>query len=335
MKPLHILINLPAGFFSQPELNPVFDRLSQWGTLRKTSHNTLEEIRGDLQWAEVVIMWAWPVIDEETLEKCPQLRFIGFLDVGQAMARTLLKKGIPISNSRGGFSPAVAEMALGLTLSLLRKISDFHSQMRLGNEPWVARFPEDIDPTERELTGRSVGIIGFGGVGRRLAELLAPFRCELRVVDPYVPQEILDKAGAKRVELAELIRNSEITIVCAASNPGSKKMIGADEIALLRPNALFINVARSALVDMPALIQRLEKKDLFAALDVFDQEPLPPNDPLRKIPNLYLTPHRAGGLISSVERIMEWLANDLQAVLEDKPRRYALTEKMISSLDGK
>jgi phosphoglycerate dehydrogenase-like enzyme len=206
--------------------------------------------------------------------------------------------------------------------------------MRAGTEPWVRRFPTDVDPRERELTGRPVGIVGFGRVGRRFAELLAPFRCPLRVVDPFVAGETLAAHGAERVELTEMIEGSDVVVLCAASNAGTRHLLGRNEIARFRPDAVLVNVARAALVDTDALAERLRRGDLFAAIDVFDREPLERDSALRSLPNAYLTPHRAGGVMASVRRILAWLIDDLESVLAGAEREHALTEAMIPSLDA-
>jgi phosphoglycerate dehydrogenase-like enzyme len=331
---MNILVNLLPGFFTEPALQPVWERLGRLGTVRRTSWNTPDEIRADLAWADVVLMWSWPVLDEALLEQAPKLRFLGKLDISQRGAKAALAKGIPVSVSRGGFSPAVAEFALGLVLNLLRQQSVYHGQMRASAEPWVKDFPGDIDPRERELTGARVGIVGFGGVGRRIGELLQPFRPELRVCDPYVSEDVLVKAGARRTLLPEMLANSDVVVLCAASNPGTRHLVGAAELALLPRHAVFVNVARAALVDTDALVARLQKGDLAAAVDVFDQEPLPAGHPLRTLPNAFLTPHRAGGLQSSVVRIIAWLVDDLEAHLAGRPRRYPLVEAMVPSLDA-
>jgi phosphoglycerate dehydrogenase-like enzyme len=331
---MNLLVNLPPSFFTEPAIQDLFHRLEKLGTVRKTSHNTQDEIRADLAWADYVIMWAWPLLDEGMLAEAPQLRHIGFLDVIQPGARAAISRGLPISNSRGGFSPAVAEMALTLILSSLRRTSDYHAKMKVGSEPWVGDFPGEIDPLERELTGAKVGLIGLGGVGRRLAELLGPFQCDLRVVDPFVAEGVVAAAGARRMELDDMLASSDIVVLCAASNDGTQKLIGADRIALLPANAIFINVARAALVDTDALVTRLHKGDLIACLDVFDIEPLPSEHPLRSCPNTFLTPHRAGGLKASVRRIVERLVDDLENHAAGRPLAWQVTEGIIPSLDA-
>lgn len=334
MDKANILVNLPPTFFTTASLKPVFKRLSSLGKVKKTSHNTPEEIRKDLAWADYVIMWSWPTMSDELLATAPKLRYIGHLDISQRGAKVQLEHKLPTSVARHGFSPAVAEMALGLILSCLRRTSDYHAQMRVGKEKWVSNFPGDIDPLERELTGRTVGIIGLGQVGGRLAELLQPFHVQLKTYDPFLPDEIAAKRGAQKVELKELMKGCDVVVLCAASNAGTKNLIDARMIKLLKPNAVFVNVARAALVETNALVERLKKGDLVAAVDVFDKEPLEKNHPLRRLPNVFITPHRAGGLISSVDRIMNWLIDDLENVMAGRKQEYAVSESMISRLDA-
>ena len=331
---MNILVNLPDGFFRCPDVAPPLERLARLGTVRRTSHNTADEIRADLAWAEAVVMWGWPVLTDELLDAAPKIQYSGHLDITQPGARVTLARGLPVSISRGGWSPAVAEMALALILGLLRRTSDYHAQMRQGTEHWVRDMPADIDPRERELTGRPVGVVGFGQVGRRLAELLAPFHCPLLVVDPFVPDATVAALNGRKVSLDEMLMGSDVVVVCASANAGTRHLLGAHEIGLLRPNAVLVNVARAALVNTEALTERLRRGDLFAALDVFDREPLDTASALRALPNVYLTPHRAGGIFASFLRNLHWLVDDLEALLAGRERRYALTEAMLPTLDA-
>lgn len=334
MEKINLLVNLPAGTFQCPQLDGAFARLERIAHLRKTSHDTPEQIIGDLKWADAILMWSWPTLTHELLDQAPRLRFSAQLDIGREGAEVALARKFPVSVARRGWSPAVSEMALTLTLAMLRKTSAYHATMRVGTEKWVGAFPTDIDPDERELTGRSVGIIGFGGVGQRFGELLAPFRCPIRVYDPFLPDAIAEKFGAQKTDLHTLLSKSDVVTICASSNSGSVKLIGAAEIALLRPGTVFVNVARAAIVDTNALIARLQQGDICAAIDVFDQEPLPADHPLRALPNACLTPHRAGGLFASIERIFDMLTTDLEAFLEGRPLKYPVLESMLPALDG-
>lgn len=331
---MRILVNLPAGFFEQAQLQPIFARLDALGQVRRRSHDTPEQIADDLAWSEAVVMWSWPELSDELLDAAPGLRYRGHIDISQRGATVAVRRDVPVSLSKGGWSPAVSEMALTLMLAALRRTSDYHRAMRAGTESWVQTFPTDIDPTERQLTGRSVGIVGFGRIGQRLAELLKPFNVTLRVVDPYLPASVAEAFGAEVVDIDSLCRSSEVLVLCAASNDGTRRLIGPEQIAAMPPHAVLINVARAALIDVDALFQRLQRGDLIAAMDVFDTEPLPPDSPLRNVPNLHLTPHRAGGVMESVQRTLDWLIDDLDAVMAGRPQKHPLTQRMISGLDA-
>ncbi|MCX7847986.1 MAG: hypothetical protein N2595_08170 [bacterium] len=331
-KKLRILVNLPPGFFSWRPLQPVWARLRKLGLVRQRSHNTAEEIVRDIGWAEGIIMWSWPVLNEELLAQAPRLRFVGYLNGTQAAVRALMKRKVAVSEARAGWSPAVAEMALGLILNGLRRISDYHAEMRAGTEKWVADFPTDIDERERQLTGRSVGIVGFGRIGQRLAELLEPFRVELRAYDPFLPKMVARKYGAKLCTLNELVKNSEVVVLCAANNKGSENLIGAAQIRMMKRGCVLVNVGRASLIDMRALEERLRRGDMIALLDVFEREPLERDSVLRQLSTAYLTPHRAGGVMESVVRIVTMLVDDLEAYMEGRRRRWAMTEDMLASL---
>lgn len=332
MPELQILVNLPSGFFQREELRGHWERLTARFHTRLRSHDTAEQIAEDLAWADAVLMWSWPVLDHDLLSSGARLQMAAHLDISGRAARVALERGLPVSLGRAAWSPAVAEMALALVLNLLRRTTEYHLAMRHGQESWVQRFPDDIPSRERELNGLTVGVVGFGKIGRRLAELLAPFQCPLLVYDPYVHPDSLP-TGAELVGLDALCERSEVVVVCAASNAGSKALLVAGHLDRLRPGAVFVNVARSAIVDSGALLARLQRGDISAALDVFDLEPLALDDPLRSLPNAYLTPHRAGGLITSVHRILAMLIDDIERHAQGQPLLHPLLDSMLPALD--
>src|SRR5690554_4108484 len=121
-KKINLLVNLPSGFFSDSRLEKEMQRMAALANLRKTSHNTGQEIKEDLGWCDAVIMWAWPNLTDELLAGAPNLRFAGFINVTQTTARACFKKGVAVSEARRGWSPAVAELALALALNGLRRV---------------------------------------------------------------------------------------------------------------------------------------------------------------------------------------------------------------------
>ncbi len=335
VKTNRILINLPPAFHRADCLAASFSRLRTLGESRESSHNTPTEMAADLAWADAVFMWAWPAFDGGQLAAAAPLQFIGHIDMSRRMARAELEAGIAVSLSKGGWSPAVAEMAITLILACLRRTSNHHRACWQGEEHWAGavNLPEEVDPCERELTGMKVGIVGLGQVGQRLAAFLQPFEVDLHVVDPYVGDEVITKYHGRRVDIDAMIAACDVVVLCAAANEGTSRLFNAKRIAALRPDAVFVNVARAMLVDNDALINRLKQGDLFAALDVFEQEPLEKESPLRGLSNAYLSPHRAGGLHGSIKRTLDYLIDDYKALLAGQPRRYAVDASRIDALD--
>lgn len=322
----NILVNLGVGFYRSKFLNDMWERLQSLGTLRRISDP--RRFERELSRTNAWIGWGSPVPTPEMLEKAPGLRWSGHLNLTIEGALALLEHGVAVSEARHCWSPAVAEMTLALILAGLRKTSDYHAAMRNGKEVWPFHYyPSRLDPLERELTGRPVGIVGFGGIGRRLAELLGPFRVPLRVYDPFIPDSVIRKSGAMPSSLMDLVTSSDVVVLCAANTYEARHMFGRNEIAALRRNTVLVNVGRAWLLDTDALVKRLEKNDLIAMLDVFDKEPLKKNSPLRKLPNAYLTPHRAGGIVESVRRGLNIIIGDLEAFLEGRPMSHGLDKK--------
>jgi len=333
MKP-KIHINLPAPFFETPCLEPVWERLESMGEVTRSSCNTQDEIRPYLGDPEALLMWAWPTIDQPMLDLAPNLKVGAFLNVGGKTATAFFERGIAMTEARHGWSPSVAELALGLVLNGLRRITEHHLAIRSGTEDWSPRLPADVDPRERQLTGRSVGLIGFGGVGKRLAELLGPFRTDLRVFDPYVPDAVMGQYGAKKADLAETLSSSDVLVLCAANTGETENLLGTDEIALLPKDAVLVNVARSSLIDTEALIARVKQGDLIVLTDVFDKEPLEEDSVLRTLPNLYGTPHRAGGIQESCVRIVTMLVDDLEAFFAGREMKHRFEPRGMKSIPG-
>lgn len=322
----NILVSLGGSFYRSNFLKPHFARLAQLGNVCPI--HDAEQFGRELLRADAWLGSGWPEPSLEMLKYAPRLRWSGHLNLTFDGAMALLDQGVAVSEARHCWSLAVAEMALGLILAGLRKSSDYHAAMRRGNEVWpFFDFPAQLDPRERELTGRPVGLIGFGGIGRRLAELLGPFRTPLYVHDPFVHDEIIELYGATRLSLMELINSSDVVVLCAANTHDARHLMGRDEIEALRRDAVLVNVGRSWLLDTAALVDRLKRGDVVAMLDVFDTEPLEQGSVLRTLPNAYLTPHRAGGLVESVRRGMDMLTLDLEAHLGGVPMRYGLDKE--------
>lgn len=197
-------------------------------------------------------------------------------------------KGIKVVNAPDSLTNAVAEHALALMLSVARSIPFAHQRMIRGEWPKHYLIGE-------ELTGKVLGIIGFGRIGRRLAELAQPFRMRILVYDIIAPsQDLLKSFHAELVSFDNLIESSDFISIHVPSTPQTIDMINHDQFLKMKSNCILVNTSRGEVVNEQALIQALKEKRIRgAALDVFSTEP-PKNKELFELENLVLTPHIAG-----------------------------------------
>ena len=244
----------------------------------------------------VVVSHGSPRISAEVMDAAPNLKIIGELegdrfayriDVESAWAR-----GIRTVDTTHGSSYPVAEWALGLILISLRNAGESFRKILAGDTAKPAR--DDFGFVHGELTGKRVGLIGCGHIGRRLVTLLAPFEVEVRVYDPYLASEMPDAIGVVKTSLENVLSKSDVIVCLAPHTPATEGMIGRRELDLIPSNAVFVNVSRGVVVDSEALIARLKRGDIVAGLDVFDPEPIPPDSEIIGLPNVFLSPHIAG-----------------------------------------
>jgi len=250
-------------------------------------------IKNNIKGADICITcWGTPPFTKEILDNADRLKLIAHSagTVKPIVTDYVWEKGIRVTSAAPAIAVAVAEMTLGLMIISLRRIIQFN---RLTHEGFW-KTDEEISKT-RSLYGVTVGIVSASHVGRNVIKLLKNFDVEILLYDPYVSKEEAEKLGVKLASLEELMSKSDVVSLHAPSIPETYHMINRDNIKLLKPGAILINTARGSLVDESALIERLAKGDIFACIDVTDPEPPDINSPLRKLPNVILTPHIAGG----------------------------------------
>lgn len=213
------------------------------------------------------------------------------IDIDAATAR-----GIAVVNAAGRNADAVSDFTVGMMLCEARNIARAHHSVMSGG--WQLKFANSAFTPD--MRGKTVGLFGFGYIGRLMAEKLSGFHVNLLVYDPYLKPEAVEPFGARLVDKQTLFRESDFVSVHARLTPESHHAIGAEEFALMKPTAYFINTARAGLADYDALAQVLkEHKIAGAALDVFEEEPLAENDVFRTLDNVTITTHRAGSTLDA------------------------------------
>ncbi len=225
------------------------------------------------------------------------------------------RHGIRVAVAAPAFAAPVAEYALALTLDLLRGVTRGDRVFRGGGEAYGWRGNAEAVT----LFDADVGLVGFGNIGRALVPLLAPFRCRIRVHDPWLPAALIREHGAEPATLGGVFAHSAVVIVLAAATRDNRHAIGAADLARMRRGGKVVLLSRADVVDFDALREATAGGHIEAAIDVFPEEPVPPGDPIRAMPGVLLSAHRAGGLDSALKTIGEMVVDDLELVVRGLP----------------
>ena len=236
----------------------------------------------------VINIRAYSKFTERVLAACPNLGLISIWGTGtdNVDLAACAARGVTVANTPGVNAHSVAEHTMGLMLAVTRAIPELDRAVRAGE--WPRRLLT-------QLEGRTLGLIGFGAIGSRVAELARPFGMRVLVWSWGADNGRASAHGAHHVSLETVLRESDIVSVHLRLTAATEGILGATQFALMKPGAYFINTARAGLVDREAMIDALrEKRIAGAALDVFHQEPTAADDPLLSLSNVVLTPHDSG-----------------------------------------
>jgi D-3-phosphoglycerate dehydrogenase len=253
----------------------------------------------------------------ELLGRTPNLLIVSTNGAGYDTVDLLActERGVLVVNQSGGNAEAVAEHVIGMMLCLVKRVGDSDRALRAGT------LKNRADYIGREAYGKTLGIIGLGNVGRRVAELAGTlFHMEMLAYDPFLSADVIRARGAEKVELDELLRRADFVSINCPLTGQSRKMMGAREFALMKPDAYFITTARGSIHDEEALDRALHDKKLAGAgLDVWEKEPPPASHPLMKYDNVMVTPHMAGVTREARIRMGQIAAEQMLDALDGKP----------------
>ena len=232
----------------------------------------------------------------------------------------LIERSLIVTNASGVHAPQVSEAAWALTLAVSRGLHVYSANQREHRWEWTTHY---------DLDGSTAGILGLGGIGSRYARIAAAFGMRVLAVDPHVSGE---REGVECLwtmdRLDDLLRLADVVLVSCPSTPKTRRLIGREQLALMKPSAILINIARGGIVDEDALVDALRCGKLAGAgTDVCETEPLPPESPLWDVPNLVITPHCAGLSANRMRRMTNFFCENL--------RRYFAGEPLLNVVDQK
>lgn len=325
--PIHVLITLP---FSEPilaKLRAVSPRLRIWSIRARKP----EEVSADI-WSQVDILYTNRVLPVE--EMAPNLKWIQFhwAGIDHAIADPILKKPDLVATTlSGAASSQMAEYILTMLLALGHNLPDMVAHQKRGE--WPKDRWERFSP--RELRGSTVGIVGYGSIGRQVARLLQPFGAHVLAskrdaMHPedggYTPEGWGDPSGelATRIyppqAIRSMVRECDFVVITVPLTPDTRNLVDAEVLAAFKPGAYLVDVSRGGVVDQAALhIALRDKKIGGAAVDVFPEEPLPEESPLWKLSNIIITPHISGNTPFYDERAADLFVENLRRYLAGLP----------------
>jgi phosphoglycerate dehydrogenase-like enzyme len=230
------------------------------------------------------------------------------------------RNGIVVTYTPGFLDDTVANYTFTLMLALARRVHEVHAGMTRGE--WQVTWGDDV-------SGKTLGIVGFGRIGRAVARRAAAFNLRVLVQSAH---PATDFPGVEFVSLVRLLAESDFISLHAALSPATRGLIGEAQFRAMKPTAYFINTARGAMVDEPALLRALnEHRIAGAALDVFAHEPLPAESPLRHAPNILLSPHQSSCARSTGERVSLAAAQGILDLMNHRQPRLVLNPDVFAS----
>jgi phosphoglycerate dehydrogenase-like enzyme len=225
------------------------------------------------------------------------------------------ERGIHVLTPASVFALPVAEIGLGMALSLARDIHTAHSAFTDGKE----QYGLESNQRAELLSGSQIGFIGFGDLGRALHTLLQPFNATIRAYDPWLPDDYLRRAGVEPAGLQEVLQLSRVVFVVATVTSENQHLFDKNTLAMMPDGAMLILLSRASLADFTALAHEAQTGRLRVATDVFPEEPVAPDDPLRKVPNILFSAHRAGALTHALQQIGALVLEDLDLIARGLP----------------
>lgn len=252
--------------------------------------------------------WDTHPLDELVLQKADQLKIVAHTggSVANIVTPALYERGVRVISGNEVYALSVAEGTIAYILLALRRLPFYMEMLKTSgwhNQIWY----------NEGLLNQTIGIIGFGAIARHLVRLLKPFDVRIKVSSSYLTQQQAAALGVEKADLQEILKTCKIVSLHSASTPQNRHMIGRAQLDMMQDGALFVNTARGSIVDEQALADVLKTGRITAVLDVFEQEPLPMDSPLRGLDHALLIPHMAGPTIDRRPIVVQQLVQNIQS----------------------
>ena len=329
---MKIYITMPANPQTDTFLTPkALDVLNSLGEVFINPHNrqlTVEEV---VEWAHdadvLITCWGTCKYTKADVEKMPNLKLIAHTGgtLLPVVEQDVFETNVQAISGNNVFAKSVAEGALCYILDALRRIEFFSNEVREGR--WrTAEFQN------RGLIGKTVGIVGFGTIAQYFAELIRWFDCDVLIYSSHLSNEDAAKYGARTASLEEIFSTCDVISIHASNNPKTRGMVTRELLESMKQDALIVNTARGPIVDEEAMFEQLLSGRICGALDVFCEEPLPVDHPIRQCKNVLLLPHMGGPTIDMRENVTLDLCKEIKRLKNGEPLAHAFTAEAVKRM---
>ena len=324
-----LLIIMPQNILSQVFDDETLERLKSIvdvtfkTDVRGLSEEEYSKIIKETDAEILVTGWGSPKITVKILKENPQLKYMCHSagTVRAYVEKEAIERGLLVTNWGSTIARSVAEAALMMILCCLRRVTKLTFDMHIRK-----KWPRDVIP--EGLFYQRVGLFGFGAIARELRKFLKPFQCKVSAYSPHVPDEIFRKYDVKRVNsLEELFEKNRIISVHAANTPENYHIINRDILRRLEDGGVLVNTARGAIIDEKALYEELKTGRIYAALDVYEKEPLPADSPLRGLENCLLIPHMGGPTPDRRVDMGKMVLRNIEHYVKNEPLENVITPR--------
>lgn len=323
---MKILVTLPLGYvrdtFFTPKLIEKIESMGEvvWNQSKEQYSN--EELSEKLKDVDICITgWGTKCLDKEVLETAEKLKLVAHTagSVAGIVSDYLYEKDIKVISGNWVFAESVAEGVIAYILCSLRELVFYDNEVKQGRWRDGTFFNESI-------LDQCVGLVGFGAVAKYLVKFLKPFRCRIKVYDPYADDKIFIEHGVEKATLEEVFSTCKIISLHVPKTPDTYHMIDKRFLSMIKDGTLLVNTSRGSVIDEQALVEELEKGRFKAALDVYEVEPLSVDSKLRSMKNVLTIPHMGGPTIDRREATTMELLTDIEGFLRGEGLKFNISK---------